>query len=74
MHVRVLSFRLSVNKMSIDFNLQEVELREYVTFFQPKLAQHGYTGVFALKSRARTKSSDEQLDVDGCAIFYKSNK
>jgi len=54
--------------------IQEVELREYIAFFQPKLADSGYTGVFALKSRARSKSSDEQLDVDGCAIFYKNNK
>lgn len=53
---------------------QEVELREYVGFFQPELGELGYTGVFALKSRARTMSSDEQLDVDGCAIFYKAKK
>lgn len=43
-------------------------------FFQPELEKVGYAGVFALKSRARTMSSDEQLDVDGCAIFYRKNK
>lgn len=54
--------------------LQEVETDQFHTFFKPELASRGYTGAFSPKSRAKTMSEDERKYVDGCAIFWKSNK
>ena len=71
-----LSLFLHITRLVCLYTLakQEVEMREYVAFFQPKLEEHGYHGVFAPKSRAHTKSPEERMDVDGCAIFYKTKK
>eukprot|EP01114_Cavostelium_apophysatum_P020466 TRINITY_DN6864_c0_g1_i2.p1 TRINITY_DN6864_c0_g1~~TRINITY_DN6864_c0_g1_i2.p1 ORF type:complete len:609 (-),score=205.83 TRINITY_DN6864_c0_g1_i2:981-2807(-) len=52
--------------------LQEVEVAQYTEFFQVELAKHGYAGVIAAKSRARTM--EDWGSVDGCATFYKRNK
>lgn len=54
--------------------LQEVETEQYHKFFKPELATRGYSGTFSPKSRAKTMSDDEKKFVDGCAIFWKSDK
>ena len=53
--------------------LQEVEMGQFNDYFEPKLKQHGYEGIFWPKSRARTMRDDERQHVDGCATFYKSD-
>ncbi|XP_035668865.1 CCR4-NOT transcription complex subunit 6-like isoform X1 [Branchiostoma floridae] len=55
-------------------SLQEVETEQYHTFFLPELRQHGYDGIFSPKSRAKTMGDTEKKYVDGCAIFFKTNK
>lgn len=55
--------------------LQELELDQFETFFQPKLNQLAhYEAIFEPKSRARTMDSQKRRRVDGCAIFFKANK
>lgn len=54
--------------------LQEVGVEQYEDYFLHHLSQQDYEGVFYPKSRARTMRDDERRRVDGCAIFYKSNK
>ncbi|KAF7697279.1 hypothetical protein HF521_005697 [Silurus meridionalis] len=55
-------------------SLQEVETEQYYNFFLVELKEHGYEGFFSPKSRARTMSESDRKHVDGCAIFYKSEK
>uniref|UniRef100_A0A671RGY5 poly(A)-specific ribonuclease n=1 Tax=Sinocyclocheilus anshuiensis TaxID=1608454 RepID=A0A671RGY5_9TELE len=38
------------------------------------LKEHGYEGFFSPKSRARTMSESDRKHVDGCAVFYKTEK
>ena len=48
---------------------------QFEEFFSEQLAQLGdYTGVFYPKSRAKTMTGQDKRQVDGCAIFYKTNK
>ncbi|PAV75320.1 hypothetical protein WR25_00323 [Diploscapter pachys] len=54
--------------------LQEVETEQYRLLFLPELKGMGYTGIFSPKSRAKTMSEEERKYVDGCAIFWKSDK
>ncbi|SNX85106.1 related to CCR4 - transcriptional regulator involved in carbon catabolite repression [Melanopsichium pennsylvanicum] len=54
--------------------LQEVDMEQYEDYFLHHLSQQDYEGVFYPKSRARTMRDEEKRRVDGCAIFYKSNK
>lgn len=54
-------------------SLQEVETAEYTSYFQPQLHARGYGGYFRPKSRSRTMGK-ESKHVDGCALFYKSDK
>uniref|UniRef100_A0A671WL21 poly(A)-specific ribonuclease n=1 Tax=Sparus aurata TaxID=8175 RepID=A0A671WL21_SPAAU len=55
-------------------SLQEVETEQYYNFFLPELKEQGYDGFFSPKSRARTMSEVDRKHVDGCAIFYKTEK
>ncbi|XP_069508747.1 CCR4-NOT transcription complex subunit 6 isoform X1 [Ambystoma mexicanum] len=55
-------------------SLQEVETDQYHSFFLFELKEHGYDGFFCPKSRARTMSEQEKKHVDGCAIFFKTEK
>lgn len=55
-------------------SLQEVETCEYANFFVPELNARGYEGVFSPKSRAKHMSDDDKQHVDGCAIFWKTEK
>ncbi|XP_010893495.1 CCR4-NOT transcription complex subunit 6 [Esox lucius] len=55
-------------------SLQEVETEQYYNYFLPELKEQGYEGFFSPKSRARTMSECDRKHVDGCAIFYKTEK
>lgn len=53
---------------------QEVETEQYYNYFLVELKEQGYEGFFSPKSRARTMSECDRKHVDGCAIFYKTEK
>lgn len=53
---------------------QEVETEQYFTLFLPALKERGYDGFFSPKSRAKIMSEQEKKHVDGCAIFFKTEK
>ncbi|XP_052005955.1 CCR4-NOT transcription complex subunit 6-like isoform X2 [Xyrauchen texanus] len=55
-------------------SLQEVETEQYYNYFLVELNKQGYDGFFSPKSRARTMSESDRKHVDGCAIFYKTEK
>lgn len=55
-------------------SLQEVETEQYYTFFMETLKERGYDGYFCPKSRAKLVSEQERKHVDGCAIFFKTDK
>nr|XP_009933774.1 PREDICTED: CCR4-NOT transcription complex subunit 6-like isoform X1 [Opisthocomus hoazin] len=55
-------------------SLQEVETEQYFTLFLPALKDRGYDGFFSPKSRAKIMSEQEKKHVDGCAIFFKTEK
>lgn len=55
-------------------SFQEVETEQFYKFFLPELQKEGYDGIFSPKSRAKTMSESERKHVDGCAIFYKTDK
>ncbi|OLY82698.1 Glucose-repressible alcohol dehydrogenase transcriptional effector [Smittium mucronatum] len=67
----IMSELLSLNSDIIC--LQEVEACEHEDFFNVKLKEAGYDGVFWAKSRARTMSEKDRKSVDGCSTFYKSS-
>ena len=54
--------------------LQEVEAQTYDDFWVPVLEQHGYTGSFYAKTRAKTMQGRDSRKVDGCCIFFKRDK
>lgn len=55
-------------------SLQEVETQQYYTFFLETLKERGYDGFFCPKSRAKLVSEQERKHVDGCAVFFKTDK
>ncbi|XP_015908821.1 CCR4-NOT transcription complex subunit 6-like isoform X5 [Parasteatoda tepidariorum] len=55
-------------------SLQEVETEQFYKYFLPELKKEGYDGIFSPKSRAKTMSEIDRKHVDGCAIFYKTQK
>uniref|UniRef100_A0A674ASD2 poly(A)-specific ribonuclease n=1 Tax=Salmo trutta TaxID=8032 RepID=A0A674ASD2_SALTR len=55
-------------------SLQEVETVQYYSYFLPELKEQGYESFFSPKSRARTMSDCDRKHVDGCAIFYRTEK
>ncbi|GAB6028527.1 CCR4-NOT transcription complex subunit 6-like, variant 2 [Chamberlinius hualienensis] len=55
-------------------SLQEVETEQFYNMFLPELKKDGYDGIFSPKSRAKTMGEHDRKYVDGCAIFYKTNK
>lgn len=55
-------------------SLQEVETEQYYTFFLETLKERGYDGYFCPKSRAKLVSEPERKHVDGCAVFFKTDK
>ncbi|XP_064458333.1 CCR4-NOT transcription complex subunit 6-like isoform X3 [Ornithodoros turicata] len=55
-------------------SLQAVETEQFHGFFLPELKRDGYDGIFSPKSRAKTMSESDRKHVDGCAIFYRTNK
>ena len=54
--------------------LQEVESGQFESFFLPELKISHYYGIFSPKSRAKTMNEQERKRVDGCAIFFKTEK
>ncbi len=54
--------------------MQEVETEQYYTFFLETLKERGYDGFFCPKSRAKLMSEQERKHVDGCAVFFKTEK
>lgn len=54
--------------------LQEVETEQYYTLFLETLKDRGYDGYFCPKSRAKLVSEQERKHVDGCAVFFKTEK
>ncbi|KAI1259412.1 glucose-repressible alcohol dehydrogenase transcriptional effector [Xylariaceae sp. FL1019] len=54
--------------------LQETAMDAFDNYFQPELAKKGYKGVFYAKTRYKHMSSKDQQLVDGCSIFYNSDK
>ncbi|XP_067084062.1 CCR4-NOT transcription complex subunit 6-like isoform X1 [Osmerus mordax] len=55
-------------------SLQEVETEQYYTLFLATLKERGYDGYFCPKSRAKLVSEQERKHVDGCAVFFKTEK
>uniref|UniRef100_A0AAR2M3X7 poly(A)-specific ribonuclease n=1 Tax=Pygocentrus nattereri TaxID=42514 RepID=A0AAR2M3X7_PYGNA len=55
-------------------SLQEVETEQYYNYFLVELKGQGYDGFFSPKSRARTMSESDRKHVDGCAVFYRTEK
>ena len=53
---------------------QEVETEQFNLLFRPELKALGYEGIFSPKSRAKTMNEEDRKYVDGCAIFWKSEK
>lgn len=53
--------------------LQELDRNSYDEWFRGKLAEHGYKGYFAQKSRAETLGEQAKF-VDGCGTFWKDKK
>lgn len=73
--VKVYHFSNVINILTVRCGwLQEVETEQYYNFFLPELKEQGYDGFFSPKSRARTMSESDRKHVDGCAIFYKTEK
>ena len=69
------SIMLEIKNFDSDIiSLQEVETDQFYNFFQPELKAVGYEGIFSPKSRAKTMGENERKHVDGCAIFYKTDK
>lgn len=54
--------------------LQEIDMEQFEDYFLHHLSQQDYDGLFYPKSRARTMRDEEKRRVDGCAIFYKTDK
>ncbi|KAI5920310.1 endonuclease/Exonuclease/phosphatase [Camillea tinctor] len=54
--------------------LQETAMDAFDTFFTPELAKVGYRGVFYPKTRVKHLTGKDQQSVDGCSIFYKTEK
>jgi len=52
-----------------------VEANQFEQYFKPQLRMRGsYDGVFYPKSRAKTMNDWDRTFVDGCAIFFKSDR
>lgn len=54
--------------------LQEVETEQYYSYFVPEFRNEGIEGCFLPKSRSKTMHGLERSHVDGCAIFYNTQK
>jgi CCR4-NOT transcription complex subunit 6 len=52
-----------------------VEANQFEQYFKPQLRMRGsYDGIFYPKSRAKTMNDWDRTFVDGCAIFFKSDR
>jgi CCR4-NOT transcription complex subunit 6 len=53
---------------------QEIDAENFQEYFRPSLAYNDYKGVHWARSKSKTMAEKEARQVDGCAIYYKSNK
>ena len=53
-------------------SLQEVQANAFDEFFHPQLQREGYEGLY--KRKTRESMSDDPSTIDGCAIFYRSDR
>lgn len=51
-----------------------METEQYYALFLETLKERGYDGYFCPKSRAKLVSEQERKHVDGCAVFFKTDK
>jgi CCR4-NOT transcription complex subunit 6 len=63
-----------INASADIVGLQEIDAGQYREFFYPQLKTQGYEGCHYARTRARTMSGKEADAVDGCAIFWKSDR
>ena len=63
-----------IRHYTADLSLQELETEQFYDFFLPELKREEYDGIFSPKSRAKTMSENDRKHVDGCAIFFRTNK
>lgn len=54
--------------------LQETAKDAFDSYFQPELAKIGYKGIFWAKTRINHTPAKDQSSIDGCSIFFKSEK
>jgi len=55
--------------------LQELEKKQFETFFKRKLSKLGYKGVYLARSSGNRKRPKTEADkVDGCAIYFKGDR
>ena len=54
--------------------LQETTMDAFENYFAPELAKDNYKGVFYPKTRVNHLPPKQQRPVDGCSIFYRSDK
>ncbi|KAF7684460.1 putative glucose-repressible alcohol dehydrogenase transcriptional effector like protein [Astathelohania contejeani] len=55
--------------------LQEVETSSYIEYFREELEiQCGYDSLFYPKTRAKSMSSSDRMQVDGCATFWNKKR
>ncbi|OAA66328.1 Endonuclease/exonuclease/phosphatase [Cordyceps fumosorosea ARSEF 2679] len=54
--------------------LQEVSGEAFRDELSPQLAQNDYRGIYWPKTRSKTMSEKDALQVDGCAVFYNQSK
>ena len=52
--------------------LQEVQANAFDDYFHPQLQREGYEGLY--KRKTRESMSDDPSTIDGCAIFYRSDR
>jgi CCR4-NOT transcription complex subunit 6 len=56
------------------FALQELQDEQYCTVFKVYFEKHGYASTFYPKTRSTTMLEKERRIVDGCALFWRSDK
>ena len=52
--------------------IQEMQANAFDDFFHPQLQREGYEGLY--KRKTRESMTDDPSTIDGCAIFYRSDR
>merc|ERR1712136_695625 len=54
---------------------EEIDKKQFETFFKRKLSKLGYKGVYLARSSGNRKRPKAEADkVDGCAIYFKADR